>query len=122
MDLLTKKIAKIIYAIPMLVFGIMHFIYADTMTGAVPSFIPGGVFWVYLTGVALVAVSISIFSGILTRIATLLLALMLFIFMFTIHLPGMFEEATRQASILSFLKDMGLAAGALLIAGLDKKY
>ncbi|MBN1637736.1 MAG: DoxX family membrane protein [Ignavibacteriales bacterium] len=121
MDLLTKKIAKIIYAIPMLAFGIMHFIYADAMTGAVPSFIPGGIFWVYLTGIALVTAAISIVTGILTRPASLLLALMLFIFMVTIHLPGMFSETTRQASMLPFLKDMGLAAGALLIAGLDNK-
>lgn len=44
MKLLTTTIARIIFAIPFAIFGIMHLTNADKMAGYVP--IPGGAFWV----------------------------------------------------------------------------
>lgn len=44
MNILTTSGARLLYAIPMALFGILHFMNASDMAGMVPSFIPGGVF------------------------------------------------------------------------------
>ena len=114
MKLLTTTIARYIFAIPFGIFGLFHFMNASQMAGMVP--IPGGVIWVYLTGVALLAACISIIIQKYTRWACLLLALMLIIFVLTLHLPGVFDEATRQGSMTMLLKDTAMAGGALILA------
>ena len=118
MKALTGTVAKIIYAIPMILFGVFHFMMAESMTGMVPSFVPGGVFWVYLTGVALIAAGVAIVINKMARLAALLLAVLLLIFVLTIHLPG--AIAGEQMAMSSMLKDIALMAGALLIAGTSK--
>ncbi len=107
-------LGKYIFAIPFLVFGIMHFMNADAMAGMAP----GGSIMVYITGLALVAAAISIFIGKLDKLAAVLLALMLILFIVLLHAKGLGgDEATMQASMSNLLKDLGLAGGALLYAG-----
>ncbi len=108
------KAGKYLFAIPFLVFGIFHFMNAQGMAGMVPGFIPGGVFWVYLTGIALIAAAISIFIDKKVKLATQLLALMLIIFVLTIHLPATINDMMSGAP--SLLKDIALAGGALMLA------
>ncbi len=115
-EVLTTTVARYLYAIPFGIFGVLHFINGTAMAGYVPSFIPGGVFWVYLVGVALIAACVSIIIEKYTKMACLLLALMLIIFVLTMHLPGVLNEATQQASMPMLLKDAALAGGALILA------
>lgn len=118
MDILTTTVARLLYAIPMAIFGVFHFMNGDAMAGMVPSFIPGGVLWVYLTGVALILAAVSIIIQKKARLANLLLAGLLIIFVLTIHLPGLSENA--QASMPNLLKDIALAGAALGFAGIAK--
>ncbi|MDA0196653.1 MAG: DoxX family protein [Bacteroidetes bacterium] len=109
-------IGRIIYGIPMLMFAFGHFGNANMMSGMVPSFIPGGVFWVYLTGLALLAAGVSIIINKKMKLATLLLGIMLLIFAFTIHLPNMMGGNDIYA-LPMFMKDLGLAGAALFMSG-----
>ncbi len=119
MKFLTGTLARILYAIPFIIFGINHFIYADQMVNVIPSYFPVKMFFVYFTGAALIAAGVSIITKIKIRLASLLLALMLGIFVLTVHLPGVFKEASRQMAMISLLKDTSLAAAALIIAGIS---
>ena len=121
MKFLTGDLARILYGIPFVVFGIMHFIYANGMKGMIPSFLPVPIFWVYLTGVALIAAGVAIITKIHIKLAALLLALLLLIFIIFIHLPMVFKAATRNMALTALLKDVSLAAGALIIAGMFSK-
>lgn len=116
MNALTGMVARLLYAIPMAVFGLLHFMNAGSMSGYVPSFIPGGVFWVYLTGLALLAAAVSIIIEKKTRLACILLGVMLLVFVLTIHLPGVIG-GEMQPNMPNLLKDMALAGGAWFIAG-----
>jgi putative oxidoreductase len=107
-------IGRYLFAIPMLLFGMFHFMNASQMKGMVPSFIPGETFWVYLTGAALIAVAISIFTKKQVQLACNLLGIMLLIFVFTIHLPAVILEENSTA-MMSFLKDMSLAGSAFVV-------
>ena len=118
MQVLTTIVGRVLFGLPFAIFGLFHFMAASKMAGMVP--LPGGQFWVYLTGVALIAASIAILSKKLGRIASLLLALMLIIFVLAIHLPGTMGAESQQAmmqSMTNLLKDVALAGGALLYAG-----
>ena len=114
MQLLTKTVSRYLFAIPFIIFGIFHFMNAGGMAGMVPGWLPGGVFWVYLTGLALIVAPISLFIGKKDQLAMLLLALMLVIFALLVHLPG------GQSSMPNLLKDLSLAGAALTWAGLAK--
>ncbi len=116
MKALTTTVARIIYGIPFVVFGLMHFMKAKAMIGYVP--VPGGVFWVYLIGLALIAAGVAIIIGKMVRLASLLLALLLLIFILTIHIPGIMKPEMMQTEMTMLLKDMALMGGALLLAGI----
>ena len=110
-------IGRYLFAIPFMVFGVMHFMNGNEMGGFVPEWIPGGVFWVYLTGVALIAAPVALLANKQARLAMLLLAAMLLIFVLTIHLPMAMNEETMKMAMPSLLKDLSLAGGALILAG-----
>jgi len=113
-----KNVGRIVFAVPFAVFGMMHLMMANNMAGMVPGWVPGGVFWVYLTGLALIAATISLITKKHIYLASILLAILLFVFVLTIHLPMILGG--DQMAMGSLLKDMSLAGGALLIAGLFK--
>lgn len=106
---------RILYAIPFAVFGLGHFGNATQMASMVP--FPGRVFWVYLTGVALIAAAASIASGKLVKLSGILLAVLLLTFVATIFIPGLGNEQMKQMAFMRLLKDTSLAGAALFIAG-----
>lgn len=120
MNIPTFLLGRILLALPFLVLGVMHFPGADNMAGMVPSWIPGGVLWVYITGVANIAAGVAFITGKQARLAGLLTALMMIVFILTVHLPGMSNPDMAQFSLISILKDLGLAGGALLMAHLSE--
>jgi uncharacterized membrane protein YphA (DoxX/SURF4 family) len=116
MKALQTTVAKVLFAVPFLIFGLFHFMNAEAMSGMVPSFIPGGVFWVYLTGLGLLAAPIAILTGKQAHLACLLLGAMLLIFALTIHLPAVMGGDMN--AMPNFLKDVALAGGAFTYAGI----
>ena len=117
MNILTGIFARILFTIPFLGFGVRHLLHANQMTGLVP--FPGGVIWVYITGLAMILASIAAITKFQGKIAMLLLALMLLIFAFSIQYPAMLSSdmALKMGGTVSFYKDLGLAGGALILAG-----
>ncbi len=109
------KIGKIVFALPFGVFGLMHLMMGDQMAGMVPSFLPGGVLWIYLSGLCLLAACISILIGKMTKMASMLLGLLLLIFVLTIHLPAVMGG--DQMAMSSVLKDLSLAGAAFYVSG-----
>lgn len=104
-------IGRVLFGAPLIVFGSFHFMNAEQMAGMVP--LPGGAFWVYLTGAALILAGISLLIAKMIRLASILLALMLLIFVFAIHIPGLAEGGGQQV-MTNLLKDVSLMGGALL--------
>ena len=124
MDSLIRKLSgltgKVLYAAPLIVFGLFHFLDANNMARMVP--LPFGVFWVYLTGVALVVGAILIITDYnrLGPLAAFMVGIMIGIFAITIHLPGVLgaaNDAARTMPMIGFLKDVAIAGAAFVIAG-----
>ena len=113
-----NNIGRILFAIPFAIFGLMHFMAASDMAGMVPNWIPGGAFWVYLTGLGLIAATVALITKKQISLAALLLAVLMFIFVLTIHLPTFLGG--NQMAMSNILKDFSLGGAALMISGLLK--
>jgi putative oxidoreductase len=113
------KIGTIFYALVIAFFGINHFITGTGMQKMVPTFLPGGVIWVYITGACLVAAAIAFLIDKQVRLAGFLLCLFLLLIVLTVHLPAVLEApdmSARRFPMTNLIKDTGLAAAALLVA------
>src|SRR3989344_769172 len=106
---ISPKIARMIYAAPFAVFGVLHFMNASALSGMVPSYIPGGIVWVYVTGLVFIGASLSILLEKYTSIGIQALAVQLVVFILLVHLPSL------PGSLGNFLKDIALLGGALML-------
>ena len=120
---LQTTIARILFAVPFGIIGINHFFVIDFFKGMLTSFIPGGGFTIVFTGVLLVAASISIILKKYVAIACWLLAILLGLFILTIHIPNIIQldGDEMQFAIMQLIKDTSLMGGALMIAGIYKE-
>ena len=114
-----SRIAVSLLAIVMMVFGIYHFMKPENLVTYMPSFLPGGNIWIYIVGAAFILAGIAFITNKMVRLAGYLLALLLLIFVITIHVPNYLNgsnDMDRQLSFVNILKDTALAAFALHIA------
>lgn len=109
-------LGPLLLAIPMAVFGGDHFMAAPFVANAVPSWIPGHLFWAYFVGAALIAAALSLATNIHPRLSAALLGIMIFIFVLTIHIPSCFATPFDKTRLTIVLRDSTLAAAALAFA------
>jgi len=112
-------IGRILFALPFGIFRINHFIMIDYYIGQLTSFIPGGGFTIILTGILMIAACISIISKKQVTLTSFLLAVLLFIFIITIHIPRLIHHVDFEITLIALLKDVSLMGGSLMIAGLN---
>lgn len=108
----TSRIAVIVYALCIAMFGVAHFMNADAMAEMIAP--PGGVVMVYITGVALFAAAISFMIKKMTKTAGYLLALFLILTATMVHMKA--YMGGDEMAMGSMLKDIAMACGAILIA------
>jgi len=108
-------IGRILFALPFGVMGVNHFIMKDYFLGIMSSFIPGGAYTILLTGFLLILASILIMLNQFLKTVCFSLAGILFLFIITIHIPGL-STANWQIAFIELLKDTGLMGGAIMIA------
>lgn len=111
--ILSHGLLRVIFAIPFAVFGIMHLMAADKMQGMVPSYVPGGIIWVYITGALLILGALGLILNKSAQLAGYLLGALLLIFVLTIHLPKLLGG--DQSAMGSLMKDIALMGAAIFI-------
>jgi hypothetical protein len=77
----------ILFSIPLISFGMLHFLLAKDASNYVPSWIPGHLFWIYFTGSALIGSGIAIILKIKTTLIAALAGLMMFTWFIILHVP-----------------------------------
>lgn len=90
----------------------------DYYLGMLTSFVPLGAYTIILTGIMLIAASISIITKILVKFSTLMLSILLLIFILTIHVPHLMGDGDKTITIIALLKDISLMGGSLMISGI----
>lgn len=123
-NLVPTRIPVIIIALIFGYFGVNHLIHADAMSGMVPSMFPAHKILVYLTGICLLLAAIAFIINRYAKAAGYLLAVMLLIIIFTIHVPGMMhaaDEGSKMMFTTNAIKDLGLAMTTIIIANISRQ-
>jgi uncharacterized membrane protein YphA (DoxX/SURF4 family) len=113
---LSQTIGRLLYALPFVVFGVLHLLNGGAMTAVVPGWLPGALVWVYLTGAANLAAGVALAANRLVKPTSLALVALLGTYILFVHAPSLLGGGGQMA-MQSLLKDVGLAGGALLIFG-----
>jgi putative oxidoreductase len=116
---IVSKIAIYLLSVVMISFGIYHFQNARDLVVYIPSSLPGGIWWVYLTGAAFILVAISFITNRMVKTSAYLLAFILFVFILTLHVPNYLNAGDKEMKAMAFvnlLKDTAIAGFALHIA------
>jgi putative oxidoreductase len=118
------RVGIVLYALVIGFFGVNHFLNGTGFQNTIPSIFPYHIFWVYLTGLALIAAAISFLTGRQTKLAGLFLFVYLIIIVLSIHLPAVIRSEGSpiiSIALTNLVKDTGLAGAALMIAGSSGK-
>lgn len=108
-------LGRYLFAIPIAVFGISHFINLSTWA----TWVPGGKAGVILAGVSLLAAATSFIIKKYDKLAAVLLAFMLILFVAILHIPGYInsvDSIDKMNAMSGILKDLIIAGSALLYA------
>jgi uncharacterized membrane protein len=96
--------------------GILHFIYVQFVATLVPAWIPGQRFWTYFTGGALIVGGLGIILPLTTRLAALLSAGMIFIWVLSLHIPRALANLRDANETTAVFEALAMSGVALLIA------
>jgi uncharacterized membrane protein len=103
-----------LFALTMMVFGVMHFLYTDFVKELIPLIFGRSVIWVYFTGAALFAAGLGIAINVKRALAARLLGIMILIWAIFLHLPRAFAapQAGHSNEIVSVFEALAFSAGA----------
>jgi uncharacterized membrane protein len=105
------KSGKWLFILPFSMYIMLHFGKADVGASFVPSWLPLPIFWNYLTGVCIIAFMVSCVIGKYDKLASVLMALYVFLMIFLVHLP---RAAESENDMLNIFRNT-MVTGALLI-------
>ena len=109
----------ILFSVPIISFGILHFQLAKQVATLVPSWIPKPVFWAYFAGAALLGSGIAIILKIRPGLIATLLGTMIFIWFIILHIPRVVVSSSADfgGEVISAFLALAYSGTAFLIAG-----
>jgi uncharacterized membrane protein len=104
-------------AVALAIFAAEHFLAARDLSGIVPRWLPGPLFWTYFVGAALLAAAISFIAWRYVRWSASLLALLFLIIVATLDLPNLPKQIHERLFWTLTVRETAFAGGAMVLAG-----
>jgi uncharacterized membrane protein len=122
-NLISTRVAIIVFAVVIGFFGANHFLHAKDMAENVPAFLPLPKVLVYISGAGFLLAAVSFIIDHYVKIAGYLLALLLLLIVFLVDIPGIFSAENvhvKMIFVTSMFKDVALAMAAVVIADISR--
>jgi len=122
-NLISTRVAIVIFAFIIGFFGANHFLNANQMASNIPSFLPFPKILVYISGAGFLLAAVAFIINRYAKIAGYLLALLLLIIVFSVDIPGIIHSRNIPIKLIfvtNMLKDAALAMGAVIIADISR--